>query len=160
MKRTWQFIALSPIICALLLLPSIGCHFEVGVSPSNQSVLNLWDIGPITLDPAISSEMTSHSYVMQIFSGLVRIDDELEVVPDIAERWEKSQDGKTYTFYLHHGVKFHDGKEVKAADFKYSWERACEPATGSQTAVTYLGDIVGAKDMLAGKAKNLSPGWG
>ncbi|GAI19054.1 unnamed protein product, partial [marine sediment metagenome] len=39
---------------------------------SGQDILNLWDIGPITLDPAISSEMTSHTYVMQIFSGLVR----------------------------------------------------------------------------------------
>ncbi|GAI54888.1 unnamed protein product, partial [marine sediment metagenome] len=83
---------------------------------SGQDILNLWDIGPITLDPAISSEMTSHTYVMQIFSGLVRLDAELEVVPDIAERWQKSQDGRTYTFYLRHGVKFHDGEEVKADD--------------------------------------------
>jgi oligopeptide transport system substrate-binding protein len=121
-----------------------------------QDVLNLWDIDPITLDPAISTEMTSITYIMQIFSGLVRLNDALEVVPDITEKWERSQDGKTYTFYLRHGVRFHDGKEVKASDFKYSWERACDPDTGSQTAVTYLGDIVGARDMLAGKAKEIS----
>jgi len=137
-----------------LLLPSTGCQLEQ--SSSNQDVLNLWDIDPITLDPAISTEMTSITYIMQIFSGLVRLNDALEVVPDIAEKWQRSQDGKTYTFYLRHGVKFHDGKEVKAADFKYSWERACDPNTGSQTAVTYLGDIVGARDMLAGKAKEIS----
>ena len=154
MKRIWQFVFLPLLICALLLLPSVGCQ-PWGLSYS-QGILNLWDIDPITLDPAISSEMTSHTYVMQIFSGLVRLDDELEVVPDIAERWEKSQDGKTYTFYLRHGVKFHDGEEVKAADFKYSWERACDPATGSQTAATYLGDIVGAREMLAGEAKKIS----
>ena len=150
------YILLAFLICALLLLPSTGCQPEVRVSPSNQDVLNLWDIGPITLDPAISSEMTSHTYVMQIFSGLVRLDDELEVVPDMAERWQKSRDGMTYTFYLRHGVRFHDGKGVKAADFKYSWERACDPNTGSQTAATYLGDIVGAQDMLAGKAEEIS----
>jgi oligopeptide transport system substrate-binding protein len=93
---------------------------------------------------------------MQIFSGLVRLDHELNIVPDIAERWEKSPDGKTYTFHLRQGVKFHNGREVKAADFKYSWERACNPNTGSGTAATYLGDIVGAKDMLAGKAGEMS----
>ncbi len=154
MKRIWQFVLLPLLICALLLLPSVGCQpWELS---SGQDILNLWDIGPITLDPAISSEMTSHTYVMQIFSGLVRLDAELEVVPDIAERWQQSQDGRTYTFYLRHGVKFHDGQEVKAADFKYSWERVCDPATGSQTAATYLGDIVGAKDMLAGRAKEIS----
>jgi len=70
---------------------------------------------------------------MQIFSGLVRLDDMLEVRPDIAQSWEKSQDGKTYIFCLRHGVKFHDGREVKAADFKYTWERACNPETGSKT---------------------------
>jgi len=155
-KRTWQLILLSLLVCAVLLFPSTGCQLEVRPSPSSQGVLNLWDIGPITLDPAISSETTSHTYIMQIFSGLVRLDDELEVVPDIAERWEESQDGRTYTFYLRHGVKFHDGKEVKAGDFKYSWERACDPDTGSQTAAIYLGDIVGVKDVLVGKAKEIT----
>ncbi len=154
MRRIWQFVLLPLLICALLLLPSVSC--QPGELSSSQGVLNLWDIDPITLDPAISSEMTSHAYVTQIFSGLVRLDENLNVVPDIAERWQKSQDGKTYTFYLRHGVKFHSGKEVKAADFKYSWERACDPAIGSQTAATYLGDIVGAKEMLAGRAKEIS----
>jgi oligopeptide transport system substrate-binding protein len=93
---------------------------------------------------------------MQIFSGLVRLDHELNIVPDIAESWEKSPDSKTYTFYLRQGVKFHSGREVEAADFKYSWERACDPDTGSGTAATYLGDIVGAKDMLAGKTGEIS----
>ncbi|MEA3253630.1 MAG: peptide ABC transporter substrate-binding protein, partial [Chloroflexota bacterium] len=89
-------------------------------------------------------------------SGLLRLNDEVEVLPDIAEDWQKSEDGQSYTFHLRHGVKFHDGRKVVAADFKYSWERACAPATGSQTAATYLGDIVGARDMLAGGATEIS----
>jgi len=155
MKRIWQFVLLPLLVCALLLLPSVSCQPFLPL-PSSQDILNLWDIDPVTLDPAISSEMTSHAYVTQIFSGLARLDGNLDVVPDIAERWQKSQDGKTYTFYLRHGVKFHSGKEVKAADFKYSWERACDPATGSQTAATYLGDIVGVKEMLTGEAREIS----
>jgi len=154
MKRMGQFVLLPLLICTLLLLPSGGCQY--GGEFLSEGVLNLGSTGPITLDPAISGEMTSHAYVIQIFSGLVRLDENLNVVPDIAERWQKSQDGRVYTFYLCQGVKLHSGKEVKAADFKYSWERACSPETGSQTAATYLGDIVGAKEMLSGGAKEIS----
>jgi len=151
-KKIWQLALLSLLVAALLFLPSTACQ----PSSSGQGVLNLWDTGPLTLDPAISADMSSHTYVMQIFSGLVRLDQELNIVRDIAETWEQSPDGKTYTFHLRQGVKFHSGREVKAADFKYSWERACDPDTGSGTAATYLGDIVGAKDMLAGKTGEIS----
>jgi oligopeptide transport system substrate-binding protein len=86
----------------------------------------------------------------------VRFDDNLEPAPDIAERWEVSQDRRTYTFYLRQDVVFHNGRGVTAADFKYSWERACDPATGSNVAGTYLGDIVGAREVIEGKAKEIS----
>jgi oligopeptide transport system substrate-binding protein len=154
-KRIWQLASLSLFLAALLVLPSTACQPEQ-LPPTGEGVLRLWDVGPITLDPAISADMSSHTYVVHIFSGLVRLDHELNIVPDIAESWEKSPDGKTYTFYLRQGVKFHSGREVKAADFKYSWERACDPDTGSGTAATYLGDIIGAKDMLAGKTGEIS----
>jgi oligopeptide transport system substrate-binding protein len=152
MKRIWHFALLILLLSALFILPSTGCSWWGG-----EDTLRLWDTGPVTLDPAISADMSSHSYVMQIFSGLVRLDHELNIVPDIAESLpEESPDGKTYTFHLRQGAKFHNGKEVKAVDFKYSWERACDPDTKSGTAATYLGDIVGAKDMLAGVAEEIS----
>ncbi len=125
-------------------------------SPASKYDLNLWDSGPLTLDPAISSEMSSHIYVMQIFSGLVKFDTQLKPVPDIAESWNISDDGKTYTFKLRKDAKFHDGRPVTAADIKYSLERACNPDTNSQTASTYLGDIVGVQDVLAGKTRDLA----
>ncbi|MBM3166993.1 MAG: peptide ABC transporter substrate-binding protein [Chloroflexi bacterium] len=125
--------------------------------PAGESgVLNLWDTGPYTMDPAISSELTSHTYVMQVFSGLVRLDEHLKPAPDIAESWDRSPDGKTYTFHLRPDARFHDGTKVTAYDFKYSWDRACNPRTGSQTASSYLLDIVGVKDVLEGKAKEIS----
>jgi oligopeptide transport system substrate-binding protein len=67
-----------------------------------------------------------------------------------------SPDGLTYTFSLRQDVKFQDGRSVTASDFKYSWERAASPAINSPTAVIYLGDIVGVKDMLSGKANQIS----
>ena len=156
MKKIWKFTLLGALLCALVALP-LALNCVPSAKPSREKgVLNLWDSGPITLDPAISSEMTSHTYVMQIFSGLIRLGDNSMPAPDIAESWQRSDDGKTYTLHLRRGVKFHDGKEVTAQDFKYSWERACNPETGSQTAATYLGDIIGVKNVLEGKATEIA----
>ena len=140
------------LLCLMLLAPAAtACR-----SGSSGTTLNLADAGPITLDPALVADSTSASYIVQIFSGLVRLDQNLQVVPDIASSWDTNSDGKTYTFHLRHDVKFDDGKPVTAADFKYSWERALNPATGSSTAGTYLNDIVGAADVLSGRTTQLS----
>jgi oligopeptide transport system substrate-binding protein len=148
------YIVLSLIVLAGLLIA--GCPNNGGGTTAAGNVLTLFGIDPWTLDPAICGDATSHAYIVQIFSGLVRLGDNLEPVPDIAERWEPSPDGTTYTFYLREDVFFQDGRQVTAEDFKYSWERACLPETGSRTAATYLGDIVGAKDVLSGATTDIS----
>ncbi len=156
MKRS-LYIILSLVVAFSLLIA--GCQPEPEDTPTpvtEGGVLNLYGIDPLTLDPAISGEMTSHQYIIQLFSGLVRLDDDLEPVPDVAQEWQVSDDGRTYTFYLRHDVRFHDGREVKAEDFKYSWQRASDPDTGSITAATFLGDIVGVKQVLAGESKEIS----
>ena len=99
---------------------------------------------PLTLDPALVQDATSAEYVVHLFSGLLGIDDKLQIVPDLAEKWDVSADGKTYTFSLRNNARFHDGRPVTAHDVKYSLERALDPKTGSPVAGTYLGDIVGA----------------
>jgi ABC-type transport system substrate-binding protein len=111
---------------------------------------------PRTLDPAQVNDTNAGEYVAEIFSGLVTLDKDLKVVPDIAEKWEVSDDRKTYTFYLRKEVKFHDGRAVTAQDFKYSIERVANPATLSPTAENYLGDIVGVKEKLNRKAAEVS----
>ncbi len=103
-------------------------------------------------DPA-----TQHSAGDKLaFSGLVSLDTHLNVTPDIAETWEVSDDGTVYTFHIRPNANFHDGRPVKAEDFVYSWERAASPQIGSDTASTYLGDIVGVKEMLAGQSDHIS----
>ncbi len=156
MKRILYILLSAVLLCSLLI---VGCQPKQQIAPTppgEEKVLTLYDIDPLTLDPAVSSEMISHQYIVQLFSGLVRLDDNLEPAPDIAQDWKVSDDGRTYTFYLRHDVRFDDGREVKAEDFKYSWERACDPATGSNTAATYLGDIIGVKEALAGETKEIS----
>ncbi len=151
-------IVLTSVILVLACLIISGCKIQqANVSARNtvEQTLDLYGIDPYTLDPAISGEATSHIYIMQIFSGLVRLDESLEPVPDIAERWEVSNDGQRFTFYLRGNVRFHDGTPVTAHDFKYSWERACNPSTDSATASTYLGDIVGVDKVVAGDASEI-----
>ncbi|HEX7363883.1 MAG TPA: peptide ABC transporter substrate-binding protein [Dehalococcoidia bacterium] len=158
MKKIWPFTLLAALVCALIALPFL-VKCQPTTTPATirqQGALNLWDSGPITLDPAIASESISTVYIRQIFSGLVRVGVDAQPVPDIAEKWQVSADGRTYIFSLRPGVKFHDGKEVTASDFKYSWERACLPQTNSRTAATYLGDIVGVATVLEGKTTEIS----
>jgi oligopeptide transport system substrate-binding protein len=124
--------------------------------PAGHGTLTLAGTDPYTLDPALAAEANSNMFVSQIFGGLVRFDENLNVVPDIAENWDVSPDGLTYTFHLRHDVVFQDGTAVTSADVVYSWERSCDPATGSTVAATYLGDIAGALDKLAGKASSIS----
>ena len=156
MKRTLYILLSVLLLCSLLVSGCPRGPEETTTGTIGGDVLNLYGIDPYTLDPALAGDATSNEYILQLFSSLVRLDDNLEPVPDIAQSYQISEDGRVYTFRLREDVYFHDGRQVKAQDFKYSWERACDPATGSQTAATYLGDIVGVKDVLAGESEEIS----
>jgi oligopeptide transport system substrate-binding protein len=111
---------------------------------------------PETLDPAMAQDVVSWGYQEQIYGGLVRLDDNLRVIPDLASSWTISPDGKAYTFHLRPDAKFQSGRPITADDFKYSLERSLDPATKSPVASVYLDDIVGAQDRLDGKATSVS----
>jgi oligopeptide transport system substrate-binding protein len=151
MKKVSFILLLIVLLCAL---PLPAC--QSGQPATVTGTLNLYNIDPVTLDPAVVADAVSHGYVLQIFNGLVRLDENLETAPDIATNWSVSPDRLTYTFHLRHDVVFQNGRKVTAADFKYSWERACNPATGSSVAGEYLGDIVGVADVLQGRATGIT----
>ncbi len=158
LNRKQSFRTIGNRVLLLIMCVALLAFFATtcALPTSNQGTLNLADTAPITLDPAAVTETTSVSYIFQLFSGLVRLDENLKVAPDIAQSWDESADGMIYTFHLRRDVTFDDGKPVKASDFKYSLERALNPATHSLTAGTYLNDIVGAADVLSGKTTQLS----
>ncbi len=110
------------------------------------------------LDPIQVVDVSTSEYIVEIFGGLVTLDPELKVVGDIAETWEVSNGGRTYTFRLRDNVVFHTGNQrrVTAEDVKYSIERAADPANASPTVVAYLGNIVGLKDRFQGRAPSVS----
>jgi oligopeptide transport system substrate-binding protein len=124
--------------------------------PVSETLLMLgYDPEPEDLDPAIA-ESNGGDYIGLLYSGLVRLTPDNQLIGDLAESWITSDDGSVYTFTLRSGLVFQDGSLLTAEDVKYSWERAADPANDSPTASTYLGDIAGVKEMLAGDADEIS----
>lgn len=170
-RRTIYVVVLGLLAC-LLCLACLACagaawwamrsgRLDLGRLPGQTRVraggeLRLWGDEPVTLDPALVQDAYSAAYVVEIFSGLVTLDQNLEVAPDLAERWQVSNDGRTYTFYLRRDARFQDGKPVTADDVRYSLERACSPELASPSAPSYLGDIEGAHALMEGRASKLS----
>lgn len=111
---------------------------------------------PQNLDPIIRSHSTSVSMITwNIFEPLIRYDAvKGEFVPANAESWEISEDGKTYTFHLRKGVRFHNGREVVAGDFKYSLERLLNPANASPNAMS-MASVLGAEEFIKGTGKDV-----
>ncbi|MBI4654227.1 MAG: ABC transporter substrate-binding protein [Nitrospirae bacterium] len=104
---------------------------------------------PSTLDPALIVDVTGGAISAKLFNGLVRLDESLRVVPDIAYKWEISQDGRSYIFYLKKDVLFSNRREVTAYDFKYSFERVLSPHTMSPN-TWVLDRIDGTEDFING----------
>lgn len=77
----------------------------------------------VGLDPHIATAMTSQHVFEQVYSTIIRFNDRLEIEPDLAESWEVSEDGTSYTFRLREGVTWHNGREFTADDVKYSIDR-------------------------------------
>ena len=146
----------SPLSTEPTPVPSEPTATAPASEPTAGGVFRRQWADPPTLDPHLTTDTTSSFVVVELFSGLVTLNTDLELVPDIAERWEISSDGLQYTFYLRPNAKFHDGKPVTAQDFKWSIERAAAPETASPVADTYLNDIVGALDYIKGDATEIS----
>ena len=113
-------------------------------------------VDPPTLDPHLTTDATSAQIIVEVFGGLVTIDKDLNVVPDLAESWDISSDGRVYTFRIRPDATFHDGKPVTAEDVRWSLERATNPLTEAPNVDQYLGDIVGVDAKINGDALEIS----
>ena len=105
---------------------------------------------PGKLDPAFSTDIYGVMIIQQIFDGLVQFDKDLNIIPGIAKSWKISPDGLTYTFYLREGIKFHNGREVTADDFVYSFTRIIDPKNKAPAA-HLLEKVLGFKEFQDGK---------
>ena len=111
------------------------------------------DIG--VLDPALGPDSNSALAVGMIYTGLVKFDKNLNVVPDQAT-WVISPDNKVYTFTLKQGITFSNGTPVTAQSYVYTLTRALLPEVKSPIALFFLGPILGSDDVSNGKTKTLA----
>jgi ABC-type oligopeptide transport system substrate-binding subunit/DNA-binding SARP family transcriptional activator len=105
---------------------------------------------PPTLDPSMGGTNLTAPIVTQIFSGLVALSPDLEVIPDIAESWDLLEEGRKYVFHLRQDVTWSDGRPVTAADFEFTYKRALDPATKTPIAALLLDGLLGARDFRLG----------
>ncbi|NBF03079.1 ABC transporter substrate-binding protein [Pseudomonas sp. Fl5BN2] len=153
MKRTALLSAglVASLFAGNLLADAIDPHAKSG-----GTVVVTYQNDVATLDPAIGYDWQNWSMIKSLFDTLMDYKPgTTELEKDLAEDYSISADGKVYTFILKKGVKFQNGRELKASDVKYSLERTVNPKTQSPGA-GFFSAIVGYEAMIAGKAEHLS----
>lgn len=105
---------------------------------------------PETIDPALNSASDAANMILHTHEGLLVVDKNNQIAPGQAERYEVSEDGLTWTFYLRDGLTWSDGTPLTANDFVYSWKRVCDPALAAPYAETVLGMVKGYDEAAAG----------
>jgi ABC-type oligopeptide transport system substrate-binding subunit/serine/threonine protein kinase len=105
---------------------------------------------PLTMDPSCVTDGGSSFIVHLLFSGLLELAAGDELVPDVAQSWDMSEDGTRYVFYLRKDVFWNDGTRVTAGDFEFSWMRALGPENQDLVAKVFY-DIKGAQAYHCGE---------
>ncbi|QYE99474.1 ABC transporter substrate-binding protein [Paraclostridium sordellii] len=108
-----------------------------------------------SMDTAKASDSTSFEAINNVMEGLVRVNLKNELIPGMAESWEKSSDAKTWTFKIRPDAKWSNGDPVTAHDFEYAFIRNLTPETACEYAYVMY-DIKGAEDFNLGKTKDSS----
>ena len=112
------------LLSILTLTIIISCNNKK-IDPSKDIIVNMGS-EPNTIDPTLNSIGVVTTYILHNFEGLTKIDMNNNIKPGMAENWEISDDGLTYTFHLRTNAKWSDGKPVTAKDFQYGWRRAID----------------------------------
>src|SRR5215510_9970491 len=161
--QRWRMIL--TYLCSGFIVLAVGCKdtrdapkgqgkHTAPVPISGGTYHRALQLEPLSLDPALNTDIYATPVALQIFDGLVQFDANLNVIPSIAKSWEASRDGLVWTFHLRQGVKFHHGREVYADDFVYTFTRIIDPRTVSPRAWLFE-RVQGAKKFRAGEAERV-----
>jgi len=161
-------IKLLPTLLVLMSMLLVACGGSTTSSttpvpsqkaPASQQVLNMPFSAGIsdikTFDPALSTDAPSIQAIDLVFTGLVQLNNNLAIQPQLAASYQEASDGLTWTFHLKPNLKFSDGTPLTSADVAYSINRALLPATKSTTAPIYLALIKDSDKVNAGKIPTL-----
>jgi oligopeptide transport system substrate-binding protein len=118
-------------------------YFGFATTPTNTLALQIAS-EPNKLDPALNSTVDGACLAILAFAGLFMYDENGQLTPDLADSYEMTEDGLSYTFTMKDGLKWSDGTELNAKDVEYSWQRLANPDTGADYA--YLTTVIATKD--------------
>lgn len=172
MKRAKAVVAL--LMASAMLLGMTGCGssdgnaVNTGTSAGDSaqadgadvsgtasgSDLNIMLETPVeSLDPQLATDGTSFEVIADYTDGLMQMDADGQAVEAVAERYEVSEDGLTYTFHIREDAVWSNGTPVTAADFVFAWQRAVDPAVASEYAymLSDIGQIKNAAEIIAGE---------
>lgn len=127
------FRILSVLFCLILSLMSAGCKHKTP-DPGDEIICYSITYEPDSLDPQIADDASARLIVMNIFEGLVRLDDKEQPIPGAASKWTISDDGLIYTFHLRDDARWSNGEQVTADDFAFGISRTIAPETNSKGA--------------------------
>ena len=164
MKKNLTAIVAAAVSAALLLSACGGSSTTPeSVAPGNASessdaekVLNV-ERGPSpeTIDPALNSASDGSNMIIHAFEGLLKFDKNNDIVGGLAESWEHSEDGLTWTFHLRPDLKWSDGTALTANDFVYSWKRVADPNTAAPYGYDLLNIVAGYEEASQGDLDKL-----
>lgn len=146
--RRWIAQALG---CLTFLLGVLGCSEK----RERADLVFINGAEPESFDPAIVTDQVGMRISSALFEGLCRVNEMGRPEPGVAERWEISEDARTYTFFLRHDARWSNGDPVTANDFVQSWQRVLDPSTGADYA-SQLHVIAGARAYSEGKINAFS----
>ncbi len=148
--KRWLMVLMASLMLVLAIVP-VAAQEGANLRWSLEGINDL-----VSLDPAKASDSQGFTVIGLLYGGLVRLDGDLRVIPELAESWTVSDDGLVYIFKLREGAAFSDGSPVTAADVVWSLTHALDPATGGWTGPFYLSNIVGANEVASGSTTELS----
>jgi oligopeptide transport system substrate-binding protein len=166
-KTLWLLLAM---LVASLALIAAGCggdddggdaagtgttqeEEEGGGEAADQTISVNWGTEPPSLDPGLASDTTSANIVYNIMDPLIKLDEDLNPVPNLAESFETSEDGLTVTITLRDDGAWSNGDPVTAEDFEWSWKRTISPELAADYAYQFYG-IEGAQEYNGCEKKN------
>jgi len=136
----------------LLAFSAICLSVACGGPPTGGAALAYYEsYDPRSLDPALSTDVPTGEMATLVYDGLTRFDPNGNLLPGLADRWTAERGGRRYVFHLRPGVKFHDGRPLRAEDVRHSLLRVLDPATRGGRAWP-LHPIAGAREYAAGTA--------
>ena len=134
--------------CLILLLACLlltGCAARSGTAAEQELNVAL-SMYPVTMDAQLATDAGSAQYIDLICGRLLRLDPEKGCVPELAESFEISEDGCTYTFRLREGIRYSNGEPIDAGDFVDAFRRIADPLTAS-AAIYVLQDLCRMKNV-------------